>query len=145
MRRGLLAVALAATAVMLAAPAASAHWSNTWWPLAERVSCPGIQSTIRARPEASFEVFPTGGVAGGHAILWRGFYPANAGIWNPVTGATFRFPYPVARLRNSWSRGWGMAGDCFVSIDNLRALLSDWGECCIPVGRRKVKPLPTVA
>lgn len=72
-----------------------------------------------------------GGVAvGGHAIM--------------VRGVRLRAPFasePVFRLRNSWGPGWGVNGDCYVTLSDMRRLLSEEGEACVPT-RRNRKPVP---
>jgi hypothetical protein len=95
-------------------------------------------------PGEQHEVKPDGRIVGGHAILGRGFYPAGARVWNPLTQRYMKFPYAVVRLRNSWGRYWkgSMNGDCFVSVDNLRELLRQRGETCVPVGRKRLVPRP---
>ena len=95
------------------------------------------------RPDEHYEIRPTGAFAGGHAIAGDGFYPARARVYMPG-GRWHRFPYRVARLPNTWGLDWGMAGDCFISIDALEALLDEWGECVVPVGRVNVDPVPAV-
>lgn len=69
-------------------------------------------------------VRPTGVVAGGHAILVRG-YSAKAR----------RF-----LLHNSWGARWGgrggaPAGCAWIAHDDLGALLADQGDACVPVRR----------
>jgi hypothetical protein len=64
-------------------------------------------------------VHPTGGIAGGHAILCRGV----------------NLTYKRFTLHNSWGSSWGLSGDCRVSFDDMAALLADDGEACIPLGR----------
>lgn len=73
-------------------------------------------------PDADGFVRPTGSIAGGHAILCRAV---------SVSRRTFT-------LHNSWGPGWGMAGDCVVSWDDMERLLGEGGEACIPVGRRRL-------
>lgn len=70
------------------------------------------------------EVTVAGSLAGGHAIMARGVDMEKQAII----------------LRNSWGPDWGGgehldAGDAFLSFDDLRRLLSEQGEACIPVLR----------
>lgn len=65
-------------------------------------------------------VHATGQVVGGHAILARGVNLKKKAVL----------------LRNSWGEDWGFFGDCMVSFDDMRKLLSEEGEVCIPVRRR---------
>jgi hypothetical protein len=62
-----------------------------------------------------------GEIAGGHAILAHGVNVRD------------RF----VRLHNSWGKGWGMNGKCWISWDDLDRLLNEYGEACIPTWRRK--------
>lgn len=61
-----------------------------------------------------------GRVLGGHAILANG---VNLSL-------------KAVRLHNSWGPGWGHNGEAFISFDDLRRLLSEDGEACIPIGRK---------
>lgn len=74
------------------------------------------------RPDSAGHVWPSGAVAGGHAILCRAV---------SVRHRTFT-------LRNSWGPGWGQGGDCLVTWDVMERLLGEQGEACIPVGRRRI-------
>ena len=62
----------------------------------------------------------TGSKVGGHAILCRGY------------------DVPTGRylLRNSWGPRWGLAGDCWISAEDMARLLSERGEACIPIVRK---------
>lgn len=55
--------------------------------------------------------------AGGHAIVCNG-----------VNVKTKMF-----RLKNSWSKSWGLGGRCYISFNDMDRLLSEEGECCLPV------------
>lgn len=63
----------------------------------------------------------TGPDVGGHCILARGVDMEN----NMVT------------LRNSWGQEWGDRGDCHITFDDLKILLDNQGECCIPMRQAK--------
>jgi hypothetical protein len=59
---------------------------------------------------------PTGALAGGHCIVADGY--------NSKT--------KVARLKNSWGRGWGKNGFCYIRREDLEYLLFGAnGEACI--------------
>lgn len=62
-----------------------------------------------------------GSLAGGHAILARGIDVKKK----------------LIRLHNSWGVHWGLAGNCFISFDDLDRLLHEHGDACVPVGRHK--------
>ncbi len=68
-----------------------------------------------------------GDLVGGHAILARGVSVSRRYV----------------RVRNSWGRGWGQAGDCLLSWDDLGRLLDEQGECAVPI--RASGPMPTPA
>ncbi len=70
-------------------------------------------------PSAGGYIRPTGALRGGHAIL--------------ANGVSVRTGF--VRLHNSWSSSWGVNGDCFISFEDLRTLLEQHGEACIPVRR----------
>lgn len=72
-----------------------------------------------ASPADDGYVEPTGVVTGGHAILCSG--------WDADMRAF--------RLHNSWGPLWGENGECWVSYDDMEALLADDGEACIPLVR----------
>lgn len=69
--------------------------------------------------DAAGRINVSGRVLGGHAILCNGF--------NVKTG--------LYRLHNSWGRGWGVNGECFVTVADMQRLLREEGEACIPVRR----------
>lgn len=71
------------------------------------------------RPDTNGRIHPTGSWMGGHAILARG-YSTRTGL---------------IRLRNSWGKGWGVNGECFIHQDDLSRLLLDGGEAAIPLQR----------
>lgn len=77
-------------------------------------------------PELDGRIRPSGALLGGHAILaFRVETPRPdriGKIW----------------LHNSWGPAWGAGGDCYLTFDDMGALLEAGGEACIPIGRRKV-------
>ena len=70
-------------------------------------------------PDSNGFIHPTGNIAGGHAILVKGYN---------VRARRFL-------LHNSWGPNWGRKGTCFISYDDLGNLLASGGEACIPVKR----------
>ena len=64
-------------------------------------------------------IHPTGEVMGGHAIIAIAVHTATKRIV----------------LQNSWGPNWGNAGRCYLAWDDFERLLSESGECCVPVGR----------
>jgi len=71
-------------------------------------------------PDKKGFVKPTGGIAGGHAILARAV--------NIKKG--------YVTLRNSWGKNWGKNGDCYVTFEDLEELLKQRGECCFLMKRK---------
>lgn len=67
-------------------------------------------------------VRPIGAVVGGHAILC---------FSHSVKDKFFR-------LHNSWGPDWGDRGTCKISLEDMDQLLHEYGEACIPVGRKRV-------
>jgi hypothetical protein len=72
-----------------------------------------------SRPDSRGYIRPTGGLGGGHAILANGVSVRNRTVL----------------LHNSWGQGWGRGGRALISWDDFGRLLSEQGECCIPVLR----------
>lgn len=72
-------------------------------------------------PDDSGFIHPTGPIAGGHAILVKGYN---------VRARRFL-------LQNSWGTDWGQNGNCYLSYADMGKLLSAGGEACIPVKRGK--------
>jgi hypothetical protein len=67
-------------------------------------------------PDKKGFIHATGPVRGGHAILCNG-YDAK---------------HEVYRLHNSWGKRWGAAGECWISAEDVKRLLSLQGEACVP-------------
>lgn len=75
-------------------------------------------------PDGKGFIKPTGQLVGGHAILARAI--------NVKKG--------YVTLRNSWGKGWGKDGDCYITFEDLETLLNQRGECCFLMRRKsKVK------
>lgn len=77
-------------------------------------------------PDSKGQLHVAGKLAGGHAILCNGF-SVKTGLY---------------RLHNSWGKGWGLCGEAFISRDDMRRLLKEQGEACIPVKRSLGKLTP---
>jgi len=60
-----------------------------------------------------------GYVAGGHAILARAVNVKKGYI----------------TLRNSWGKGWGVNGDCYITFEDMDKLLQNWGEAVFMLNR----------
>lgn len=72
-------------------------------------------------PDSTGFIRPDGSVMGGHAIL--------------ANGICLKAPGYI-RLHNSWGKGWGVNGECFITFADLDRLLHEQGEACIPVQRK---------
>lgn len=87
-------------------------------------------------PDAAGYISPTGGIAGGHAILAKAQRIVRLDKTLPATYDNLDLDQSHVRLHNSWGRGYGMSGDAFITVRNLDYLLQEDGEACIAVGRR---------
>lgn len=72
-------------------------------------------------PDADGLLHITGRLAGGHAILANGV----------------SVPKRRIRLHNSWSNGWGLNGDAFLTFSDMERLLRENGDACVPLLRTK--------
>lgn len=78
--------------------------------------------TDMMEPDSNGHIYRRGQVEGGHAILCNGYSLSKR-----------RFV-----LTNSWGPNWGYNGTCYISEDDMNALLMDQGEGCVPVVRKLV-------
>lgn len=83
-------------------------------------------------PNPDGYVVPTGKVVGGHCILCVGVQflwltPDGSMKWENVDKELSYF-----LLHNSWGAGWGMAGQCRISLNDMEMLLNQNGDACIP-------------
>ncbi len=72
-------------------------------------------------PDESGFLRPTGGVAGGHALV--------------CLGLNLRGEYVT--LHNSWGRDWGVNGRGRLAFGDLDRLLREDGDACVPVTRKQ--------
>lgn len=70
-------------------------------------------------PDAKGFLHVTGDIVGGHAII--------------CNGVNIKKQYFT--LHNSWGKDWGENGECKISFDDMRTLLAQYGEACIPIVR----------
>lgn len=77
-------------------------------------------------PDGQNVIHPTGSIVGGHAIMGRGLIVETEQVI----------------LHNSWGSDWGVNGTCRISWGDLWRLMSEDGECCVPVVRTQVEPTP---
>lgn len=73
-----------------------------------------------AEPDENGFLQVTGNIVGGHAIATT----ANSQKKRAV------------RVLNTWGPEWGQDGTAWISHDDLRRLLSEQGEACVPIGRK---------
>lgn len=71
------------------------------------------------RPDATGLIKVTGSLAGGHCLLARGVDVKKQ----------------LILLHNSWGAGWGINGSCYIGYEDMKKLLRNGGEQCIPVIR----------
>src|SRR5574338_684765 len=75
---------------------------------------------------------PTGGIAGGHAILAYGVKCVWIDKYNPDrTFNNLNVDKSFVKLHNSWGTGWGIGGNAKITVRDLDFLLRDNGEACI--------------
>jgi len=72
-------------------------------------------------PDSGGFIRKTGDNLGGHCML--------------VFGINARQSF--YKIQNSWGPGWGQGGVCYLSRDDLGALLDEQGDACLPVRTRK--------
>lgn len=77
-------------------------------------------------------ISPTGAIVGGHAVLWNGIAVRYSGEDRKVD-----YDKSYATIHNSWGREWGEDGAGKISLTDLRRLLNEEGEVCVPVKRTK--------
>lgn len=69
-------------------------------------------------------------IAGGHAIACIGVQ---------VIGKPANYERSSFLLQNSWGKDWGQQGRCRISWADMRRLLAEDGECCLPDVRSKLR------
>lgn len=69
------------------------------------------------KADAKGFIHSTGSVEGGHAYLILGYSE----------------PRRALRIQNSWGRGWGQKGRCWLSYDDAELLIDAAGEACTAI------------
>lgn len=96
------------------------------------IGIPWLDGMYDTRPSGLVDV--TGNVVGGHCILVTGYHPGMR-----INGEPYSTRHRVFRWRNSWGPGYGVKGSGFIRYEDLRDLLKERGEACIPAGRKKIR------
>jgi hypothetical protein len=96
------------------------------------IGIPWYSNMYGTRPSGLLDI--GGQLVGGHCILVSGYHPSMR-----IRGEGWNERHRVFRLRNSWGPDWGVNGNGFIKYDDLAALLREWGEACVPVGRKMVR------
>lgn len=70
-------------------------------------------------PDKNGFIHASGSLAGGHCAM----------------GNRISLSKQAVGIHNSWGKAWGNNGECWISFKDLKKLLKQDGECCIPVKR----------
>lgn len=97
------------------------------------IGIPWYESMYETRPSGLMES-PSGDLVGGHCLLVYGYHPHMR-----IAGEGWTERYRVFKWRNSWGRDYGNRGNALVRYEDLRDLLSGWGEACVPEHRNRVR------
>ncbi len=93
------------------------------------IGIPWYDLMYDTRPSGLVEV--GGNIVGGHCLLIYGYHPSMR-IYGEDWNARFR----VFRWKNSWGPGYGKNGSGLIRYEDLRDLLAEWGEACVPMQRK---------
>lgn len=96
------------------------------------IGIPWYSGMYQTRPSGLVEV--DGQIVGGHCILLTGYHPGMR-----IRGEDWDARFRVFRWRNSWGENYGVGGSGFIRYEDLRDLLADFGEACVPLERSKVR------
>lgn len=80
----------------------------------EPMFTPDARGVIHIGSEADLRAAADSGM--GHEYVWRGC----------------RWDKGLARIRNSWTESWGVDGDAYLPLEDLRRLLGWQGDVCVP-------------
>lgn len=94
------------------------------------------------QPTADNFLHVTGRIEAGHCYLIKGqrlvwlagTTPQDKAEPDWLTHLDLQRSYVI--IHNSWGEDWGRGGDAYLSMADLRILLANQGELCVPVGRR---------
>lgn len=96
------------------------------------VGIPWYESMYQTRDSGLVEI--GGQVVGGHALMVFGYHPAMR-----INGEGWNNRHRVFKWYNSWGPSYGKRGYGYIRYEDLRDLLADWGEACVPMGRKLVR------
>lgn len=96
------------------------------------IGIPWLSDMYGTRESGLVEV--GGEIVGGHAILVYGYHPGMR-----IRGEDWHKRHRVFRWRNSWGPSYGKGGSGLIRYEDLRDLLANWGEACVPLGRSMVR------
>lgn len=96
------------------------------------IGIPWYEDMYSTRKSGLVEV--GGPLVGGHCLLITGYHPEMR-----IYGENWETRHNVFRWRNSWGVGYGVKGDGFIRLEDLRDLLREWGEACVPMQRKKTR------
>lgn len=86
-------------------------------------------------PDENGRIWLSGEVVGGHAILAKGIDIVWKDPEGPKTFDNVDDLNSLVTLHNSWGPDWGIGGDAWFTVYELNYLLSQNGECCVPIHR----------
>lgn len=87
-------------------------------------------------PDSDNFIHADGEIAGGHAILLNGVrLSKKPGITYAYSIADLDIDKSYVRLHNSWGKDYGIEGEAFLTVRDLKKLLDEDGEACIPTKR----------
>lgn len=96
------------------------------------IGVPWYEAMYHTRPSGLVEV--GGPLVGGHCLTLREYHPGKR-----LRGEDYHSRFKGFTWRNSWGPGYGVNGDGFIRYEDLRDLLNEWGEACVPVQRQLVR------
>lgn len=85
--------------------------------------------------DANGYLHPTGGVAGGHALIANGVRCRYVDPDGPRLWENLDLDASWVTVHNSWGPDWGFNGRAKISVRDFAYLLEDDGEACIPTIR----------
>lgn len=78
---------------------------------------------LMMRPDSEGFIRYKGTIEGGHCVVSTG--------WSDHVKHNGKTVQAV-RIQNSWGKGWGQKGRCWIEIEDLDRLVQDQGEACAP-------------